>query len=287
MLSGASPLNYLLPWDFYPAVVVFCALLGYLYVRGWLRCRGTPGAPGRVALTSFLLGLGLVYVVMHTYVDFLAQHMLWIHRLQHLVLHHVGPFLMLMGAPWKTLPAALPERVSNAWLPRLWRNPVLRGLYRLLQNPLVAPVLFVGLIWFWLIPDIHFGAMLSATRYEVMNWSMLLDGLLFWWLILDPRPRHAVGRLGYGGRIVILSVVVPPQIIIGAHIALAPESLYSVYNVCGRAWPISAAVDQQIAGLVTWIPPSMMSVIAMLVVLSRWMHEREQTPLPVKEGVAS
>jgi len=287
MLPNSSSLTYLLPWDFYPAVVLFCGLLALVYVRGWLRCRNADDAPGYAPLTAFLFGLGLVYVVMHTYVDFLAQHMLWIHRLQHLVLHHLGPFLMLLGAPWKVLPAGLPAAVTRSLLPALWRNPVLRGLYRGLQNPLVAPLLFVGLIYFWLIPDIHFGAMLSATRYQVMNWSMLLDGLLFWWLILDPRPGHAVGRLGYGGRIVILSLIVPPQIIIGAHIALATESLYPVYNVCGRAWPVSPLVDQQIAGLVTWIPTSMMSVIAMLIVLGRWMHEREAQPLPVKRGVAS
>ena len=287
MQPNNSALTYLLPWDFYPAVVLFCVLLAAVYVRGWLRLRQTAEAPGYAPLAAFLVGLLLVYVVMHTYVDYLSQHMLWIHRVQHLVLHHLGPFLMLLGAPWRMLPAGLPAGMRTALLPRLWRNPLLRGLYLGLQNPLVAPLLFVGLIYFWLIPDIHFGAMLSATRYEIMNWSMLLDGLLFWWLILDPRPDHAVGRLGFGGRIVILSLIVPPQIIIGAHIALARESLYPVYNVCGRAWPISPLVDQQIAGLVTWIPTSMMSVIAMLIVLRRWMHERTREPLPVNREVIS
>jgi len=287
MLPSHSVLTYLLPWDFYPAVVLFCTLLALVYVRGWLRIRNNPQAPGYAPLIAFLVGLGLVYVVMHTYVDYLSQHMLWIHRVQHLVLHHLGPFLMLLGAPWKVLPAGLPAGVRHALLPWLWRNRLLRGLYRGLQHPLVAPLLFVGLIYFWLIPDIHFGAMLSTTRYQIMNWSMLLDGLLFWWLILDPRPHHTVGRLGYGGRIVILSVVVPPQIVLGAHIALAKESLYPVYNVCGRAWPISPLVDQQIAGLVTWIPTSMMSVIAVLVVLGRWMHERDQAALPVRREATS
>jgi putative membrane protein len=247
---------YLLPWDFYPEVVAFCALGGIVYVRGWLSCRRTPQPVGYAPLLSFVLGLTLIYVVMHTYVDYLAQHMLWIHRLQHLVLHHLGPVLMVLG---------LPGRV---------RNPVLRGLYRVLQNPVVAPVLFVGLIYFWLTPEIHFGAMLSITRYQLMNWSMLLDGLLFWWLVLDPRPAPAVGRLGYGRRVVILSLIVPPQIIIGAHIAFARESLYDVYNVCGRAWPISPLVDQQFAGLITWIPASMMSVVAVLIVLRWWLREQ-------------
>lgn len=278
MYPTSSVYSYLLPWDFYPAVVLFCVILGGVYVRGWLRCRRTLPTSGYAPLLAFMVGLVLVYIVMHTYVDYLSAHMLWIHRVQHLVLHHLGPFLMLLGMPWKVLPAGLPVPLKTTLFGWLWRSRLMRGCYRVLQNPAVAPLLFVGLIFFWLVPDIHFGAMLSITRYQIMNWSMLLDGLLFWWLILDPRPEHAVGRLGYGGRIVILSLIVPPQIILGAHIALARESLYPVYSVCGRAWPISPLVDQQIAGLVTWIPASMMSVIAMLILLGRWMHERTRMP---------
>ncbi len=270
---------YLLPWEFYPAVVLFCGGLAWLYIRGWRRCRHSARPAGYAALVSFLTGLGLVYLVMHTYLDYLAQHMFWIHRVQHLVLHHLGPFLMLLAGPWEVLRAGLPVSARARWLPALARNRPLRLLYRGVQYPLVAPLLFVGLIYFWLLPEVHFGAMLSATRYQLMNWSMLLDGLLFWWLIFDSRPASAVGRLGYGGRIVILSLVVPPQILIGAHMALATESLYPVYNVCGRAWPISPLTDQQIGGLVTWIPSSMMSVLAMLVLLRRWMREREGAPL--------
>ncbi len=287
MHSTTSVFSYLLPWDFYPAVVLFCVLAGVTYVRGWLQCRRTSQAVGYAPMLAFGVGLLLVYVVMHTYVDYLSQHMLWIHRVQHLVLHHLGPFLMLLGMPWKVLPAGLPARLKTSLFGRLGRSRLLRSVYRVLQNPVVAPLLFVGLIYFWLTPGIHFGAMLSISRYQIMNWSMLLDGLLFWWLIFDTRPEHAIGRLGYGGRIVILSLIIPPQIIIGAHIALARESLYPVYNVCGRAWPISPLVDQQIAGLVTWIPASMMSVVAALIILKRWMGERAAVPesTPVRGGV--
>jgi putative membrane protein len=49
-------------------------------------------------------------------------------------------------------------------------------LYRFVQGPVVAPLLFVGLIYFWLSPSIHFAAMLSLDRYQAMNWSMVIDG---------------------------------------------------------------------------------------------------------------
>ena len=266
-------IHYLLPWEFSPAVALFCLLAGGLYLRGWWRCRHSGQPVGYWPLLSYMTGVIIIYLVMQTWFDYLSQHMLWIHRLQHLVLHHLGPFLMMLGAPWKVLPQGVPKKFTAAVLAPLWRSTPVRFLYTLLQNALVAPLLFVGLIYFWLLPDIHFTAMLSAGRYQLMNWSMLLDALLFWWLILDPRPRHAAGRAGYGARIIILVLIVPPQILIGAHMALAKVSLYPVYNVCGRAWPISPLVDQQIAGLVTWIPASMMSVIGVLLVLRYWITD--------------
>jgi putative membrane protein len=127
--------------------------------------------------------------------------------------------------------------------------------------------LFVGLIYFWLVPEIHFDAMLSADLYQVMNWSMALDGLLFWWLILDRRsPKQ--GGLGYGKRIAILLAVIPPQIALGAYIVFSKEVIFDVYEVCGRAWPLNPLDDQRMGGLVTWVPATMMSVIGVLIILS-------------------
>lgn len=84
-------------------------------------------------------------------------------------------------------------------------------------NPAVAVLLFVGLIYFWLLSPIHFKAMLDARLYRVMNWSMVIDGLLFWWLVLDPRPAPPA-RLAPGRRILVVIAAIPPQIILGAFI---------------------------------------------------------------------
>jgi len=198
--------------------------------------------------------------------------MFWVHRLQHLILHHVAPFLVMLAVPGETLALGLPAPLRERLLrPLLWSAPVRLG-YRCVQQPLVASLLFVGLIYFWLIPSVHFDAMLSATRYRIMNWSMVLDGLLFWWLVVSPH-RPGAGGLGYGVRIGMLWGVMLPQLALGAYIALHGTVLYDVYAVCGRAWPLSPLVDQEVGGLLTWIPPGMMSAIGMLVVLRMWIHD--------------
>ena len=196
------------------------------------------------------------------------------HRLQHLVLHHIGPFLIALSAPYEILNQGCPTWLRNGLFIRLWRNPVTRTCYRVIQNPVIASVLFAGLSAFWLTPALHFTAMMSIERYDAMNWSMTSDGLLFWWLMVGS--KKPTRPLGYGTRIIMLWVVMLPQIMIGAYIALNKHVIYDVYSVCGRAWPISPMTDQQIGGLITWIPASMMSVIAIVVVLARWLRENKR-----------
>ena len=261
-----------MPWEFSPTVLVAFVAAAALFWRGLRRRRQAGLATGVGRTVSFYLGLLLCYGVMHTYVDYLSQHMFWVHRAQHLVLHHLGPFLIMLAVPHEVLGWGLPVRLRDEVLLPLWRSRPIRLFYRLVQNPLVSPLLFVGLIFFWLTPSVHFDAMLSASRYQLMNGSMLVDGLLFWWLVLDPRPPREQGTLGYPARIVMLWAIMLPQIAIGAHIALSKSVLYDVYSVCGRAWPVSPLVDQETGGIVTWIPAAMMSVLAILLVLRLWMR---------------
>ena len=264
-----AAVSFLAPWEFSPTALLFCSGALALYWRGLRHTRLTErvSAGRRIA---FFAGLLLVYFVMQTRFDYLSQHMFFMHRLQHLVLHHLGPFLIALSRPQPVLAGGLPARARADVVERFWRLPLTRLSYRALQNAVVAPLLFVGLIWFWLTSRIHFDAMLSAPLYWTMNWSMLIDGLLFWILMLDSRSRQEGALLGFGTRILLVLATVVPQILIGAHIALADRDLYDVYSACGRVWNIEPLTDQQAGGLITWIPAAMMHVIAAVILIGRW-----------------
>ena len=273
----SSLLTYLSPWEFSPTVLIACLGSGWLFIRGMRQRRRDGLRTGFWRTLSFFLGLILIYAVMQTYVDYLSQHMFWVHRLQHLILHHLAPFFIALAYPHAVLGSGIPVRWRRQILLPIWNSLVVRSIYLFLQNPLVAPILFVGLIYFWLLPELHFDAMLSTTLYKVMNWSMLIDGLLFWWLMLDNRMPNESRTLRHSIRIFILFASMIAQILIGAHITLSKTILYDVYSVCGRAWPISPMTDQEIGGLTTWIPAAMMSVIGILLVIRLWMkHSNAQ-----------
>ncbi len=264
---------FLIPWEFSPTVLLLCAGSVLLYVRGLRHASGEATSPGFWRIAAFFVGLTSIYAFLQTHLDYLSQHMFWIHRLQHLVLHHAGPFLIALAAPLEIMALGTPRWLRRGLFAPVFNNPLTLRLYRLLQHPVVAPLLFTGLIGFWLIPSVHFKAMLSLARYDVMNWSMLIDGLLFWWLIVGPEKHTGLKPLGYGTRIIMLWAIMLPQIAIGAYIALSSTILYTSYSVCGRAWPIAPMTDQDIGGLITWIPAAMMSAVGALVVLRRWRND--------------
>ncbi len=262
-------LAFLLPYEPSPTVIAVCGLTALAFLRGQARGAGV----GAARSTGFWLGLALIYAALQTRCDYYAQHMFFLHRLQHLALHHLGPFLIVLAAPGATLLAGAPETVRRWIVAPLVRSPALRALYRAVQQPAVAGVLFVGLIYFWLIPSLHFIAMLNVPLYDAMNWGMAIDGLLFWWMVLGPRPEGTNANRYYAGRFLLLALVMLAQIPIGAHIALSRHDLFSVYEACGRVWPIDPLTDQQLGGLITWIPPAMMCVVGFLVLLRRWARE--------------
>ncbi len=117
---------------------------------------------------------------------YLAEHEFFLKRIQHVVMHHLGPFLVALG-----LAAGPLRRGMPAPLARVIGSKPVRRLIAPAQQPVIAAAIFVGLVGLWLIPPIHLRAMVGHRLFWIMNWSMILDGLLFWCLVLDPQTTAA------------------------------------------------------------------------------------------------
>jgi putative membrane protein len=256
------------------------AVLGaWWFFRGV--ARSTPAErPSVWRQISFLLGIAAIYAVVQTRFDYVAQHAFFVNRIQHIFMHHLGPFLIALAWPGAALLRGMP-----APLRRVVQAPMLRWAVGVIQQPAVAAVLFVGLIYLFLIPQVHFRAMIDARLYAIMNWSMIGDGILFWCLVLDPRPKPQA-HISYGTRMVLPFAVMFPQIALGARIAFNPGGLYPYYEFCGRLFPsISAATDQHIGGIVVWIPAGMMSAIGGMTVLNALRRHEDTLSFDEAEGL--
>jgi len=141
-----------------------------------------------------------------------------------------------------------------------------QGTLAFLQHPVTAPFLFVGLLYFWLIPQIHTRVMLDANLYTLMNWTMAINGVMFWSLILDSRAKPPA-RLSHLMRALLILVIELPQMVLGAILSLTEHDIYPVYTICGRVLDMTALNDQHYGGLIIWLPGTLTSFAAMIVVL--------------------
>ncbi|HQT46452.1 MAG: hypothetical protein B7X08_03415 [Acidocella sp. 20-63-7] len=255
-------LPYFFPFIFNPVEFLGCWFVLRWYLRGLGRI--TPERrPGRVRQSFFLAGLAAIYFVLQTHFEYISQHMFFLNRIQAVTIGMLAPFGIAIGDMGEVLALGLP-----GWAASYRPGPVLRRIGLILTHPLPAMAIFVLTTDIWLIPNIDFDAMLNPLLYAVMNLSCLAGGLLFWLVVLDPRPKPPA-RYSYLARAASGFLVMFPQIAVGAYIALTTQDLYSFYNICGRLIPtISPAYDQLLGGMIQWIPPGMMNTAALIISLN-------------------
>lgn len=274
-------LRWFIPWELSPSALVLLALGAATYVRGCRR-RATP-LSRRI---RFWLGWTLMWQASQTRWDYFAEHQFFLHILQQLSLHDFAPLLIAWSYPGVTLRAGLPVAWRVRWLRPATHNAVVRAALAVLLHPVVAAVVFGGMALLWLIPSFHPFVMLNAPTYRLMNWSMALDGLLFWWLVVDSRPSPPA-RLSPGKRVLLPLVAMLPTMAWGAILALSSTDYYPIYQICGRAINgIEPLTDQHLGGLILWIPGSFAMVLGSLIALRIWMRLSDRgrlVPRPRRE----
>jgi len=264
-----AELPFWMPWEFAWPVYLAASLTFVWFVRG-LAALPRASVPSTWRLCAFLLGLLSIYAVLQTRFDYLAQHMFFVHRFGHFVLHHAGAFLIALGTVGPVLRAGMP-----AWIHPVLDWSITRKTVDVSQHPVIAPLLFVGLLYLWLIPAIHTRVMLDRNLYDLMNWSMAVDGIFFWLLILDPRGKPPA-RLSFLVRFLLIIVIEITQMFLGAILSLSSRDYYPVYRICGRIMDMTALNDQHYGGIIIWLPGTLMSFAAAIAVLvALRIHEEE------------
>jgi putative membrane protein len=269
-----------LPWEFSWPEYLATALIFAWFTRG-LKALPADRRPPMWRLICFVAGVASFYIVLQTRVDYYAQHMFFVHRWAHFVLHHAGAFLIAIGMSGPVLWAGMPEFLG----PVIKSGPV-QSVLNFLQHPVMAPFLFVGLLYFWLIPAIHTRVMLDANLYQLMNWTMAINGVMFWSLILDSRPKPPA-RLSHLMRALLILVIELPQMVLGAILSLSEHDIYPVYTICGRVLDMTALNDQHYGGLIIWLPGTLTSFAAMIVVLVTMRLNEEKAALKESKNEAA
>lgn len=240
----------------HPSVVIGLVLLGGLYVfLGGLK------APRR-RVTAFGASLVVLLVSLNGPLHDLSDSYLFsAHMVQHLILTLLFPPLFLYG-----LPAEVVRRVL--------RPPWLQSFGAWLVRPIMAAAIFTVPIALWHLPPFYEAAMRHHGLHIVQHLVFLTTSVIMWWPVLSPVPE--LPRASYPGQLLYLFLLGIPMSVVGAMITLADTPLYPFYVEAPRVWGLTPMADQQIGGLMMWVPGGLVFWLAMTVVWFRWSVREEQ-----------
>ena len=103
------------------------------------------------------------------------------------------------------------------------------------------------ILWLWHTPGLYAWGLASVPAYWLMQASLLGSAWLMWRAILAPAAQP-------GPALVALAATIGQMGLLGALIVFAPQPLYVVHFASAVAWGLSPLADQQLAGLLMWVP---------------------------------
>jgi cytochrome c oxidase assembly factor CtaG len=197
-----------------------------------------------------------------------------VHMVQHLLLSLVAPPLLLLSASMPVLLWALPPR-DRVTLGRLVGQPgPIRWSLQRLTHPLVALMLFVGAQWIWHQPVAYDWALENRWAHYFEHLCFFFTAILFWWPIVGapplPSPLSYPARLGY------TFMAWLPSSLLGAGISLARAPLYPFYVASAQTSGVDPTFDQQLAGLIMWVPGDLVFAAILLILFAAYMQNEER-----------
>lgn len=248
------------PWPAVPALLLMAGMYGAGLLRLWRGGHAGRGiAVGEAAM--FFTGMLVLGLAMVWPIDTYGAWLLSAHMGQHMLLLALAPPLLLAGRPLAALAAALPVRWSRAL--HGWMRPLAPGFGRTLAAATFANV---AVMWGWHAP----AALALVMRSEAMHWlmhaSFLLAGLWFWTLLWQRIRDGAAGALP--GAVAVV-VVMMQMGFLGALLTFSRRILYPVYADRAAELGMTAFDDQQLAGLIMWVPSCLPYLAGALWLLAR------------------
>ncbi len=250
-------------WSWEPMVLAGLVVAGVLYWRGWLRSVATR----REAL-AFGVGWTLLAVALVSPLHRMGGALLWAHMVQHELIMVAAAPLLVLGRPLVLSLRALPDRPRRSVGARLAGH---RGLLHRLGRLDIARLLHASAILVWHVPAYYDRTVSSDLVHSLQHTSFLVTGLLYWYSVLTEarlRARH-------GGAILSLFTTMIFTGGLGALLTVASRPWYSAYGDAAPLWGLSPLEDQQLAGLIMWVPAALGYLLATLWLVYVWMRDSE------------
>jgi putative membrane protein len=260
-------------WSFEPLVVISLALTAALFVIG-LRRLWRQAAKKRVVrlweALCFTGGWLALFVALVSPLHAWGRVLFSAHMSQHEVLMLVAAPLLVLGRPLVVFLWAFPVEWSRR-IGNIGRVSWVTGSWRFVTIPLVAWLVHAVALWVWHVPLLFDAVLHNDWLHTLQHLSFLVSALLFWWALIHG-PQ---GAMGYGAAVLYLFTTSIHSGVLGALITVAGSVWYPSYIGLTNSWGLTPLEDQQLGGLIMWIPAGLVYVIAGLALFAGWMRESD------------
>ncbi|MCP3442285.1 cytochrome c oxidase assembly protein [Bradyrhizobium sp. CCGUVB14] len=278
LASGAAHAHELPPdvsgahWTFDPWIVIPLITFGLMYGIGalvlWRRRAHRPAAfiwQVVACSTGWFSLIAALVAPLH----WLGERLLSFHMIEHEILMAVSAPLLVIARPVGTLLWSLPRR-ARLWIGRWMRLPATDAVWGVFSAGRTATILHGMAIWGWHAPLLFDAAVSNLVLHRLQHLSFFLTAVLFWWSVFR---RSETGTAAWHVFITMLHTSV-----LGALMALAPHLLYREQQEAAAAWGLTPLEDQQLAGIIMWVPAGTIYAGAALALIALWIMRAAKQP---------
>jgi putative membrane protein len=256
----------------WPAAALMIA--GLFYAHGLYRlARSARSHPTYVIRCGVMFALGWFALTVAFASPFIAstRAVFSAHMVQHELLMVVGAPLMVLGRPLAIWTWALPRNWRPA-VARTFREKKVRTVWRFMSAPVAASVVHAGAIWVWHVPVLFERAEVSLAVHTLQHCAFLFSALLLWWAVLKPRDQHSLAA------VLCLFMTMVHTGALGVLLTFSGDVWYPLSTSGAAHWGLTPIEDQQLGGLIMWVPGGVPYVVAALMLAARWLSSHHAAP---------
>jgi len=287
--AGAHPSEEIWTvWTFDPLVIAALGVSAVFYLTGltklWSSSDLGSGVSGWAAAYFAVGWLSLVAALISP-VHAWGEVLFSAHMTQHEILMLVSAPLLVLGRPFIASMWAFP-RSTRLFIGSAINSDMVQRPWHLISSPLSAWLIHAAALWVWHIPYLFQATLDSDFVHMLQHLSFFGSALLFWWSIISGRR----GLASYGAGVLYLFTTSIHSGVLGAFLTFTHRVWYPVYGPSTGEWGLTPLEDQQLGGLIMWVPAGLVYIAAALIMFRMWLRgsgSRIQNYRPLTTTTAS
>jgi putative membrane protein len=258
-------------WNLDPWIALPLTASGALYALGLMRLwthAGTGRGVRRWQVACFAAGWLTLVLALLSPLYRLGEGLFVAHMLEHELVMVVAAPLIALARPYGAMLWALPQ-VWRARIGGVTRRAAASPPWRALSNAWSATILHGVALWLWHAPALYNVVLVDTTMHRLQHITFFVTALMFWWALVNPRMRQA----GYGVAVICLFFTVLHSGFLGILLTLSKHLWYARQSGLAEHWGLTPLEDQQLAGLLMWVPAGLIYTAAALVLAGLWIAQ--------------